>query len=167
MKQLLKDKEHLFRMGLLFLGGILTFVVARAIFVPKGYGMYGHYRAGALDDNRSRQLAFAGRAACEDCHSDISEARAGSKHATIGCEACHGALAKHVDDPEKVKPTRPDAQSVCLVCHVKNLAKPRGFPQVEPKEHAEGQPCTTCHLPHHPESSPDAPAVEAPAEVKQ
>ncbi|MEW6368409.1 MAG: cytochrome c3 family protein [Acidobacteriota bacterium] len=167
MKELLKDKEHLVRMGLLFLGGTLAFMVARIIFVPKGYGMYGQYRAGALDDNRSRPLSFAGRAACEDCHSDISEARAGSKHAGIGCEACHRALAKHAEDPEKVKPVRPDAQSVCLVCHEVNVAKPRGFPQVEPKEHAEEQPCNTCHLPHHPEKSPDEPAEETPVEVQQ
>ena len=32
-----------------------------------------------------------------------------------------------------------------------NVAKPKGFPMVDPAEHAKGDPCNTCHSPHHPE----------------
>lgn len=151
MSHLFKDKEHLIRMAALFVVGIGVFVVARAVMVPDGFGDYGHFRAGALGDNRARPLGFAGRAACADCHDDVVEARKGSKHAGVGCEACHGALADHAADPEQVKPQRPDAKTICLVCHLTNVAKPDAFPQVDPKEHGDGEPCGSCHQPHHPE----------------
>jgi hypothetical protein len=151
MSELFKDKEHLIRMAGLFVVGLAGFVLARGALVPADFGRYGHYRAGALDDNRGRPLHFAGRAACADCHDDVVRARTGSKHAAVGCEACHGALADHAADPGSVTPARPDAKTVCFVCHLPNVAKPRGFPQVDPREHGDSAPCNTCHQPHHPE----------------
>lgn len=151
MGRLFKDKEHLVRMAALFAGGTLLFFVAKGLLVPKGFGVYGHYRAGALADNRGRTPAFAGRQACGDCHADVIEARQGSEHATVGCEACHGALARHAEDPDANKPVKPEPARVCLVCHLENVAKPKGFPQVDPTEHGDGQPCNECHKPHHPE----------------
>jgi hypothetical protein len=168
MRRLFADKEHLLRMALVFVAGIAVFIVARALFVPKDFGVYGHFRAGALDDSRGLALSYAGRKACEDCHADIVEARIGSKHQRIGCESCHGPLAKHVGDPEANKPERPDAKSICLLCHLQNVAKPAAFPQVDPKDHGDGAPCSSCHKPHHPEIDA-APAAHKPAaaEVKR
>ncbi|MGC8763549.1 MAG: multiheme c-type cytochrome [Acidobacteriota bacterium] len=148
-----KDREHLVRMAALFAAVFFLFLVARAILVPKDFGVYGHFRAGALRDNAERPLAFAGRAACADCHDDIVQKRKGSKHHRVGCEACHGALARHAADPEKLVPQKPDGKAVCLVCHLENVAKPKGFPQVNPQEHGDGGPCSSCHNPHHPEIS--------------
>ena len=151
MNSLFKETAHLFRAAALFAAGILVFLVVRAALVPKDFGELGHYRAGALVDARTRPMSFAGRAACEECHGDVAEVRKGSKHAGIGCEACHGALAAHAQDPTSVKPVLPDPAKLCLVCHADNVAKPAGFPHVDPKEHAGGEACTTCHKPHHPE----------------
>lgn len=151
MKQLIQDKEHLYRMALLFAAGIAFFLLIRVFLVPKSFGMYGHYRGNALADIRALPVVYAGRAACADCHSDVVESRAGSKHAQIGCEACHGPLAAHANDPEKSKAVKPEGAGVCLVCHLRNTARPKGFPQVEPQEHCENETCTTCHTPHHPE----------------
>ncbi len=153
MRNFLKDKEHLARMAGLFLAGLVVFLIVRAFLVPQGFYEYGHFRAGALTDNAARPVAFAGREACESCLPDIVEMRKGSRHATIGCEACHGALAKHADDPGSLKPVRPDARKVCLVCHRQDAGKPKGFPQVNPQEHMGGEPCNACHKPHHPEIS--------------
>jgi hypothetical protein len=146
-----RDSRHLLRAAALFGAGILVFLVLRALLVPPGFGALGPYREGALADNRSRAAVFAGRAACEECHSDIVDARKGSKHARVNCEACHGALAAHASDPTATKPARPDPKKTCLVCHLPNAAKPKGFPQVEPKDHGEGGACGDCHKPHHPE----------------
>ena len=151
MRQFLKEREHLVRMALVFLVGLLLFLVLRTIFVPKDFGREGHFRSGAIPDNASRPLAFAGREACEICHADVAETRKGSRHAAIGCEACHGALGQHAEDPGRLKPTRPDAGHICLVCHRIEAAKPKGFPQVDPQTHARNQPCNACHTPHHPE----------------
>ncbi len=161
MKRLMADKQHLVRMAMLFALGVGGFLVARGILVPRDFGVYGHYRAGALADNMARTPAFAGQKACADCHADVLDTRAGSKHAAIACEACHGALGRHAADPENVKPDKPDRDGVCLVCHRENVAKPSGFPQVDPAGHAKGQPCSACHPHHHPDSVAKAPAATA------
>ena len=50
MRELFKDKEHLFRMAGLFGVGLLVFVVLRGVLIPADFGDLGHYRASALDD---------------------------------------------------------------------------------------------------------------------
>jgi hypothetical protein len=145
-----KDQEHLLRLVAIFGAGLLLFLALQAWFVPKDFGLYGHYRPGALDDSRARPMAFAGRAACEACHTDVAEAKTGGKHKRIGCEACHGPLARHAAGEDAAgKPPRPTA-ALCSVCHTTNVGKPEGFPQVEPKEHSEAGACLECHKAHNP-----------------
>jgi hypothetical protein len=150
MRDLLRDAEHLFRLAAVFVALGVAFLLARAVFTPAGFGVYGHYRAGALLDARNRPVAYAGRAACLDCHEEINTVKKTGKHAGLGCEACHGALALHVADAATVVPQKPDAKALCIVCHMENLAKPKGFPQIDPKEHAGDESCIKCHNPHHP-----------------
>jgi hypothetical protein len=142
--------EHLVRVLGLFAAGILAFGVLRAQLVPADFGRFGHFRAGALDDARARPLAFAGRAACVDCHTEAVEAAKGSGHARVRCEACHGPLAAHAADPNEHKAVRPDAKLVCVRCHQSNVARPAQFPQRDRAEHAGDESCTTCHVAHHP-----------------
>jgi len=151
MQRFIKDREHLVRMAGLFLVGLILFLIVQLALVPKDFHTLGHFRAGALADNAAHAVVFAGRQACESCHPDVVETRKGSRHGMIGCEACHGALAKHADDPGSLKPTRPDARTLCLVCHREDVAKPKSFKQVNPQEHMGGEPCISCHKPHHPE----------------
>lgn len=150
MKALFEDYEHLARVAALFGGAALLFLVLQQVMVPSGFGLYGHYRAGALDDNRAPGLVFAGQAACADCHADQATARNEGKHAGLACEACHGALARHATDPQNT-PERPHGRVACLTCHTKNVAKPASFPQVDPGEHAGTGLCTECHAAHKPE----------------
>jgi hypothetical protein len=147
-----RDIEHFLRAALLFGIGLVLFLVVRGFLVPKDFGAMGHFRPGALDDNRARPVAFAGRAACEECHGEVAELRKGSKHERINCEACHGALAAHAQDPGAVTPALPDAGKLCLTCHLQNVARPAAFPQISPEDHAGTQACTECHRPHHPET---------------
>jgi predicted CXXCH cytochrome family protein len=153
MREMFRNKEHLFRMAGLFLLGVLLFLGLRAILVPKGFGTLGHYRPGAVDDNMNRTPAFAGKPACLECHTDMVATQKGSKHAAINCEACHGAQGAHAANPEK-KPVRPDPKAICLVCHTQNVAKPKKFPQIDPKAHMDGGSCNECHSPHNPEKGP-------------
>jgi len=150
MRQLLRDGSHLIRVAGLFGAGVLAFFVMRGLLVPSDFGRYGHYRAGALADNRKHAIAFAGKTACLDCHSEVSDLQKGSKHAAVRCEACHGALARHAEDPD-VKPAKLAATRLCLTCHRATAGRPAKFPQVEPEDHAGGADCTSCHRPHHPE----------------
>lgn len=154
MRRLFGSGEHLMRVVLLFAAGLLVFLGLKAALVPKGFGVYGHYRAGALDDNRARPVAFAGRTACGDCHDDKPPVLAKGRHATVGCEACHGPLAAHIEDSEAPKPVRPPVPGLCLRCHGKTTGRPAAFPQIVPADHAGDTRCTECHSPHDPERQP-------------
>jgi hypothetical protein len=150
MRQRLRDAEHLIRLGLLFLAGLLGFLVLRSLFVPAGFGELGHFRAGSLVENRERELRFAGRAACVECHDDVAATLAGGGHAGIGCESCHGALASHAADPVEIPGFVAAAGELCAQCHALNRARPAGHPQVDVVAHAEGIACTECHAAHTP-----------------
>src|SRR3954452_21457582 len=99
-----KDAGHLFRFAALFVVGTLTFLGIRGFFVPKSFGEYGHYRGNAIVEVAARPIHYAGSQACETCHTDVVDKKKDGKHALLNCEACHGPLAKHADDPS-VEPT--------------------------------------------------------------
>jgi hypothetical protein len=146
----LKEAGHLFRLAAVFAIGGSVFLGVRAYLVPRSFGQYGHYRGDAITEIAARPVNFAGHHACEDCHADIFEKKNAGKHVHVNCEACHGALAKHVEDPASVQPVKLDTAVLCVRCHEANAAKPRSFPQVAPAEHSSGLPCDTCHQPHSP-----------------
>ena len=141
---------HLIRVAALFAFGLLAFLVLRHIFVPPDFGVYGFYRAGALDDARARPVSYAGRETCAVCHGDVIESQKDSRHAQLGCEGCHGPLAKHAGGEFDPKPKTLDPRGLCLTCHVKMAGKYASFPQIDPVEHAGDADCTVCHQPHHP-----------------
>jgi uncharacterized CHY-type Zn-finger protein len=145
----LKEAGHLFRFAGLFVLAFLVFLVVRHYVVPKSFGEYGHYRGAAIGEIAARSVKFAGHQTCEGCHTDILDVKSKGKHAHVNCEACHGALANHADDPT-IKPVLPDTAVLCARCHTASAAKPKGFPQVVPADHSGGVPCETCHNPHSP-----------------
>ena len=129
---------------------VAVFVVLRAAVVPKSFGEYGHYRGNAIAETAARPIAFAGHDACEACHTDVVEKKKQGRHVVISCEACHGPLARHADDPASVTPPKLDTAVLCARCHEANSAKPKTFPQVVTADHAGGIACDTCHQPHKP-----------------
>lgn len=146
----MKDAEHLLRLAGVFVVGFLLFLGIRAHFVPNSFGQYGHYRGDALTDVAALPVVHAGHQTCEACHDNIATEKVKGKHAKVNCEACHGALGKHAEDPTSVVPTKPDPAVLCVRCHEANSAKPKWFPQVKPEEHSGGMVCNTCHKPHNP-----------------
>ena len=151
-----RDAGHLFRLLGVFVAGVLLFLVIRAFLVPKSFGEYGHYRGAALAEIAARPINFAGHEACETCHADVLDKKKGGKHAHVNCEACHGPLAKHADDPGSVTPAKLDTAVLCVRCHEANAAKPKSFPQVVSADHSNGLPCGTCHQPHSPAITAEA-----------
>jgi hypothetical protein len=144
----------------LFVLGISAFFVLRAVAVPRDFGVYGHFRASALDLNRNKPLVHAGRAACADCHPDVIEARTGGKHEQIGCEGCHGAAARHASGEDKAPlPVKPHPRTGCLHCHANDASRPAWFPQIVVATHAGDQTCVTCHNPHNPQQAPKGGAL--------
>ncbi len=154
--QAFKDAGHLFRVAAVFVVGLLAFLVLRGVLVPKSFGEYGHYRGNAITEIAARPVNFAGHQACETCHSDVLERKSAGKHAHVNCEACHGPLAKHADDPTSVQPPKLDTAVLCVKCHEANAAKPKSFPQVVSADHSSGLACDTCHQPHSPAITAEA-----------
>lgn len=86
MRKFLKDREHLARMAGLFSVGLILFLIARTVLVPKDFHELGHFRTGALADNMAQPMAFAGREACESCHPDMvwcPRAQSNKRRATL------------------------------------------------------------------------------------
>lgn len=141
---------HVIRVVGVFAIGFLAFLVVRHLLIPPDFGVHGFYRAGALDDARARPVAYAGRETCETCHEDAAGALRQGRHAAIGCEGCHGALASHAGGTSDEKPALPDTRRLCATCHTRMAGKYNGFPQVDPATHAGDVACATCHVPHRP-----------------
>ena len=156
MAQVLRDAKHLVRLALLFLAGFLLFLAIRAFFVPAGFGEFGHFRTGTLQDVRNNTpLHFGGRASCgeADCHEDVTAALATDSHARVGCESCHGALAAHAADPEIAEAAALDEIDLCSRCHALNPARPEAYTQqVDIEVHREESACSECHDAHEPSS---------------
>lgn len=146
----MKDAGHLLRFAGLFVIAFLVFWVIRGYVVPKSFGEYGHYRGAALSDIAAHPAKYAGHETCEMCHTDIADTKTKGAHAHVNCEACHGALAIHANDPTAMTPALPDTTVLCARCHTASAAKPKDFPQVDPEDHSGGAPCKTCHNPHSP-----------------
>jgi len=151
LSQLFRNAGHLIRPALVLLAGLAVFLLIRVVIVPKDFGKYGHYRAGALESISARPVAYAGHEQCLQCHDQEGKVRGGGKHANVACEACHGPLAKHADDPTANVPKLPDVADLCRRCHEKDAAKPKDFHQVDTVAHSQGMLCNSCHQPHNPQ----------------
>ena len=150
MKEFLRSTEHLVRVLVLLGLGVVAFLLIQRVVVPADFGKYGHFRPAALDDIRARPVKFGGHEICEACHSDVAEAKSKGRHTGVSCEACHGPLANHAEDPASVVPKLPDTAILCARCHEANASKPKSFPQVAAADHSGGLACNTCHQPHTP-----------------
>jgi len=146
---LIKEAGHLFRFAFLFVIAFAVFLVIRHFVVPKSFGEYGHYRGDSIGEIADHPIHFAGHDTCEMCHADIAEMKKAGKHTSVNCEACHGSLANHANDPS-ITPPKLDTAVLCVRCHAASAAKPKGFPQVDAEQHAGGIACETCHKPHSP-----------------
>ncbi|MBL8231618.1 MAG: hypothetical protein JNL98_24185 [Bryobacterales bacterium] len=150
MSNNLRESGHLIRLAAVLAVAVVGFLVLRAAVIPPEFGKYGHYRPGALEDNQKRAIQYAGQADCLSCHEEQAKQRSAGKHAKVSCEACHGPLAKHTEDPQANKPQLPQGATLCASCHEKDAAKPKWFPQVVTAEHNTGMACNSCHQAHQP-----------------
>jgi hypothetical protein len=150
--RLFRMPPQIVRLVLLTVGIVTTYLIARAFLTPPSFGELGWFRANALGELASRPRVFAGKKACDECHSEIVQKLAKHEHKTLSCEACHGAGLAHADNPDVKIDKR--YYSPCARCHEASPSRPKWLKQVNTKTHYVGQRCTECHVPHQPNDVP-------------
>lgn len=154
MSRLFKMPPQVLRIVLLAIGIVAAYSVARYFLTPASFGEYGWYRGAALAELATRDRVYAGKKACEECHSDEYQKLMKHEHKGLSCEACHGPGEAHVQNPDN-----PDVKmavlhySLCLRCHEANPSRPKWHKQIVSKNHYPGK-CTECHMPHSPSEVP-------------
>ncbi len=163
MQHFFKMPPQIIRLLLLAIGIVLMYSVARAFLTPPSFRQYGFYRGEALDLLASRDAVFAGRKACEECHSDEVQKLAKFEHKSLSCEGCHGPGQAHSENPD-VKIAKSN-YGACLRCHEANPSRPKWHKQIVSRSHytetksdakpgKSGSLCTECHVPHAPSEVP-------------
>ena len=155
--RLWKIPDQLLRLAILFLIAAAGLLWIRHRFVPPTFGQLGHYRADAVLANAKREIHYAGREACVECHTEEGRILASSFHRTLSCVVCHGPAGQHAGDPGSQRPQIPRQRgAACLFCHEYLASRPTGFPQIIERNHNPTQPCVDCHTPHDP-TPPEVP----------
>lgn len=129
-----------------------AYCVARYFLTPPSFGQFGHYRGDALAEAMAREPLFAGKKACNECHSEVLVKLNKAEHKTLSCETCHGAGQAHVDNPDIGVPKL--HFSHCVRCHERDASRPQWLKQINSRVHYTGQRCTECHVPHEPNEVP-------------
>ena len=152
MRRLFQMPPQLFRIFLLAVGIVVVYSIARYFLTPASFGQYGWYRGAALAEMATRDRVYAGKQACEECHSDEYQKLIKHEHKGVACESCHGPGEAHAQNPDNPNVKMAALHySVCLRCHEANPSRPKGHKQIVSKNHYTGSSkCTECHVPHSP-----------------
>jgi len=142
--------EQVGRLGIVLAALVAAVIVVRFVAIPQSFFSQKLHEKATVERETARPVSFAGTAECVDCHEDEYDTKNNGYHRSLGCESCHGPSAKHVDDPENVKPFAPRDRKFCPVCHEYDPSRPTGFPQINPTSHNPMKPCISCHDPHDP-----------------
>ena len=136
--------------------------VVKAQLIPDSFGVYGHYRADAIESEVFRPIRHGTNTSCLKCHPYEAAIHLKGRHKTISCEFCHGTYADHAKDGKKIGtlPVKKDTEitTLCLRCH-NNEIKARSeevIKTIAMPEHLESQKvkvthtCNQCHHVHAP-----------------
>src|SRR5574340_21004 len=97
-------KNPVFRPLLVVIGILAILLMARALYVPKDFGVherrytYGWYQKGDEQFWKDFKVKYRGAEYCKDCHDKNYEKISKSPHQHIQCENCHGTAVDHPDN---------------------------------------------------------------------
>src|SRR5512138_2965812 len=128
MRRLFKMPPQVFRIFLLAVGIVGFYMVAKYFLTPRSFGEYGWYRGMALAEMSDRRPVFAGKKACEECHSEEVKKLKEHGHKGLSCEGCHGPAQAHAENPD-VKLEKPH-YTHCVRCHEASPSRPKWHKQI-------------------------------------
>lgn len=154
----LRHTKHAFRILILLVVAVLVILFGRAAFVPDSWGRYGSYRADNVEQQRAKPVMHGNDASCKDCHAEQVATHEQGAHLRVRCEVCHAPIALHVVDDAKIADMPIErSRELCLRCHQQLHARPKDFPQIQPRQHVDEhgstwseEVCIECHQPHSP-----------------
>ncbi len=146
--------------GLCIMGG--SGLLVKGLLVPKSFGVYGPYRADAIQEETELPIRHGTNVSCYSCHTYEAKNHRKGLHKTISCEFCHGPYADHVGDNKKtgtlpVK-TGKEITTLCLRCHnteikarSEQVIKTVAMPDHLKNQHVKlSHDCNQCHYVHAP-----------------
>jgi hypothetical protein len=145
-------------MGIAVAGGLFV----KGLVKPASFGVYGHYRADAIEEETLIPIRHATNTSCYTCHPYEARIHKTGLHKTISCEFCHGPWADHVAGNKKIGtlPVKKNKEitTLCLRCHNTEIkARPHEvIKTVAMPEHLASQKvklthnCNQCHHVHAP-----------------
>lgn len=142
--------KHIFRLIILFVIVIGLFLVARHFLVPDSFGVYGPYRANALEENANLDVKYIDTENCVMCHEEIDTLKNSGLHKNINCQTCHGPGYLHIEDPTTENILKEGDREFCGKCHNKIAGRPNIIKQIDINEHNVESKCIECHNPHEP-----------------
>ncbi len=167
--------QQIKRLVTVFAVFIVMFLILRQVLKPASFGELGHYRTVAIQENKDRELHYAGSDRCTKCHEDMATDKSLGFHAQLKCEVCHGPGLKHVlyadkfkdgELPDSLLLHKPGSRKECAVCHQLNAARVKivfdtidnsMIKQIDPMKHNLVDKrnfakliCIECHNPHQP-----------------
>jgi predicted CXXCH cytochrome family protein len=152
-------KNHVWRPLIVAIGIVLLILAARAVYVPKDFGIYERgytyswHRKGDEDFWNKFTIKYRGKEYCGGCHEDKVKKIDKTPHRIIICENCHGPAEDHPSE-QRPKLVIDRSREQCYRCHVKlpypdtARGKIKGF--LDPEKHNPGIECVMCHNPHDP-----------------
>lgn len=143
----------------LLAGGGLLF---KKLFIPDSFGLYGSYRADAIEEAVNVPIRHMTNTSCFKCHPYEAKIHKTGHHQTISCEFCHGTYSDHIKDNKKIGilPVKKEKEitTLCLRCHnteikarkeevIKTVALPNHLKDQDVKLTHN---CNQCHHVHAP-----------------
>lgn len=113
------------------------------------YDQYGYHPERNAQVWAAREPAYAEAGICRSCHGLQANLQVASRHRTVACDSCHGALDEHATgDPVAALPLATPRPDICATCHAAAAGRPAGFPQVDLATHYTSGVCLGCHDSH-------------------
>ncbi len=150
-------KNHVWRPLIVVFAIVAVILAFRAWYVPEDFGShdrgftFGFHRLSNEQEWKDFPSKYQSADYCANCHEERAEESANGKHATIGCQSCHGPALEHPDNPEKMPIDR--SRDLCIRCH-SELVMPSSarndIPGIDPAEHNVDMECADCHNSHAP-----------------